>query len=48
MAFPVFSCGMIADAQSGQLRLYYGAADTRIGLATADLSDVLDWLRTSG
>lgn len=44
----VFSCGMVADADSGQLRLYYGAADTRIGLATADLTELLDWLRLSG
>ena len=44
----VFSCGMVADAHSGQLRLYYGAADTRIGLATADITDLLDWLRISG
>ena len=44
----VFSCGMVADAKSGQLRMYYGAADTRIGLATADLSELLDWLRKSG
>ena len=44
----VFSCGMVADAHSGQLRLYYGAADTRIGLATANLSELLDWLRTIG
>ena len=39
---------MVADAHSGELRLYYGAADTRIGLATADIAELLDWLRTSG
>ncbi len=44
----VFSCGMVADAHSEQLRLYYGAADTRIGLATADITELLDWLRMSG
>ena len=43
----VFSCGMVADPQSGKLRIYYGAADTRIGLATADITELLDWLRTS-
>jgi len=43
----VFSCGMVADPHSGNLRLYYGAADTRIGLATADIAELLDWLRTS-
>ena len=27
-------------------RLYYGAADTCVGLMTANITDVLDWLRT--
>lgn len=44
----VFSCGMVADARSGKLHMYYGAADTRIGLATADISELLDWLRMAG
>jgi predicted GH43/DUF377 family glycosyl hydrolase len=43
----VFSCGMVADPQGGELRLYYGAADTRIGLATANVSELLHWLRVS-
>lgn len=41
----VFPCGLTHDEASGELRLYYGAADTCIGLATAQLSDVLDYLR---
>jgi predicted GH43/DUF377 family glycosyl hydrolase len=44
----VFSCGMVADAATGELRMYYGAADMRIGLATADIKELLDWLRASG
>lgn len=40
----VFPCGWIHDAQSDTLRLYYGAADTCIGLATAKLSDVMDFV----
>jgi predicted GH43/DUF377 family glycosyl hydrolase len=43
----VFPCGLVHDAASGQLRLYYGAADTCIGLATAQLADVLDFLKDS-
>jgi predicted GH43/DUF377 family glycosyl hydrolase len=31
----------VHDEDSGQLRLYYGAADTTIALATAQLDDVL-------
>ena len=38
----IFPCGMIHDRESGELRLYYGAADTTIGLATASFDEVLD------
>jgi beta-1,2-mannobiose phosphorylase / 1,2-beta-oligomannan phosphorylase len=38
----VFPCGLVHDAASGELRLYYGAADTTICLATAQLDEVLD------
>lgn len=41
----VFSCGMVHDRASDELRLYYGAADTSVGLATASLSDVLEHVR---
>ena len=37
----VFPCGLVHDEDSGQLKLYYGAADTSICLATAQLDDVL-------
>jgi predicted GH43/DUF377 family glycosyl hydrolase len=42
----VFPCGAVLDAASGELRLYYGAADSCVGLLTAQITDVLDWLRT--
>jgi len=42
----VFPCGAVLDAASGELRVYYGAADTCVGLLTAAIGDVLDWLRT--
>ncbi|MBM2810094.1 MAG: glycosidase related protein [Chloroflexi bacterium] len=42
----VFPCGAVLDQASGELRLYYGAADSCVGLITARLSDLLDWLRT--
>ena len=41
----VFPCGWIVDELRDEVRLYYGAADTRIGLATARLSAVLDYVR---
>ncbi len=37
----VFPCGWIHDEAADMLRLYYGAADTVIGLATARFSDVM-------
>jgi beta-1,2-mannobiose phosphorylase / 1,2-beta-oligomannan phosphorylase len=40
----VFPCGLVHDRESDRLFLYYGAADTRIGLATARCSDVLEYL----
>jgi beta-1,4-mannooligosaccharide/beta-1,4-mannosyl-N-acetylglucosamine phosphorylase len=37
----VFPCGWVVDEDRDQIMLYYGAADTSIGLATAKLSKVL-------
>ena len=37
----VFPCGLVHDEASDQIRLYYGAADTSICLATAQLGDLL-------
>jgi predicted GH43/DUF377 family glycosyl hydrolase len=41
----VFPCGWILDERSGVIRLYYGGADTCMALATAQVSDVLSYLR---
>ena len=41
----VFPCGLVHDERTDRLFLYYGAADTRVGLATANRSDVLSYLR---
>jgi len=40
----VFPCGVLHDASTDELRLYYGAADSSICLATARLGDLLDAL----
>jgi predicted GH43/DUF377 family glycosyl hydrolase len=37
----LFPCGLIHDEELGELRLYYGAADTSICLATASYDEVL-------
>jgi predicted GH43/DUF377 family glycosyl hydrolase len=38
----VFPCGWLLDGET--VRLYYGAADTCLAIATAQLSDLLAWL----
>ncbi len=43
----VFPCGLIVDEASGAVRLYYGAADTSICLATARLADLVDAVMAS-
>ena len=40
----VFPCGLVHDTETGEIRLYYGAADTSICLATARLDDLLEAL----
>ena len=44
----VFPCGWTHEAGSGELRLYYGAADSSIALATGNTNELLDWLKTNG
>jgi beta-1,2-mannobiose phosphorylase / 1,2-beta-oligomannan phosphorylase len=38
----VFPCGLLHDPATGEVRLYYGAADSSVCLATARLDDLLD------
>jgi predicted GH43/DUF377 family glycosyl hydrolase len=40
----VFPCGYTIAADGDTINLYYGAADTSIGLATGSLRALLDWL----
>jgi predicted GH43/DUF377 family glycosyl hydrolase len=40
----VFPCGCTICDDGDTLNLYYGAADTAIGLATARVSEILHWL----
>lgn len=42
----VFPCGWILDKATGQIRIYYGGADSCLALATAQVSDLLDYLKT--
>ncbi|WP_194896161.1 glycosidase [Catenulispora pinisilvae] len=44
----VFPTGMIHDEETGDLRLYYGAGDSCIAMATASMSEALDYLLQYG
>jgi predicted GH43/DUF377 family glycosyl hydrolase len=39
----VFPCGWVEE--NGEVRIYYGAADSRIAVASANVAELLDWLR---
>jgi predicted GH43/DUF377 family glycosyl hydrolase len=39
----VFPCGWVE--QDGQVRIYYGGADSCIALATANVAELIDWLK---
>ena len=41
----VFPSGWVVDEKSGLLKLYYGAADSCVGMATASLSDLLEYIK---
>ncbi|HEY5058382.1 MAG TPA: hypothetical protein VII51_05140 [Gaiellaceae bacterium] len=38
----IFPCGLVHDEGTGEIRLYYGGADTNICLATASLDELVD------
>ncbi|HVH20474.1 MAG TPA: glycosidase [Myxococcota bacterium] len=44
----VFPCGYTIAPDGDTVRLYYGAADTCVALATGKISVLLDWLRRYG
>jgi len=44
----VFPCGYTLEPDGDTLRLYYGAADTCIAMATGSIRQILDWLERHG
>ena len=42
----VFPCGWVLDKPSDKVRMYYGCADSCIALATASLSDLLEYIKS--
>ncbi len=43
----VFPTGATVDKNTDELRLYYGAADCTVAVATARMTDVLDYIMAS-
>jgi predicted GH43/DUF377 family glycosyl hydrolase len=41
----VFPCGVTVNRETDELRIYYGAADTSIAIASGKVSELLDWLK---
>jgi beta-1,4-mannooligosaccharide/beta-1,4-mannosyl-N-acetylglucosamine phosphorylase len=41
----VFPCGVLTDAETGRIALYYGAADTETGLAFTTVDIVVDFIK---
>jgi predicted GH43/DUF377 family glycosyl hydrolase len=48
VGYVVFPCGYTIADDSDTIQIYYGAADTSIGLATSSISAMLNWLDQHG
>jgi predicted GH43/DUF377 family glycosyl hydrolase len=44
----VFPCGYTVAPDGDTIQLYYGAADTSIGLASGSVRAMLEWLNQHG
>ena len=40
-----FPCATIHDSESGKIAIYYGAADSYVGLAFTRLDDIIDYIK---
>ncbi|MDR2044636.1 MAG: glycoside hydrolase family 130 protein [Clostridium sp.] len=40
-----FPCAALADAQTGRIAIYYGCADTVVGLAFTTADGLIDWMK---
>jgi beta-1,4-mannooligosaccharide/beta-1,4-mannosyl-N-acetylglucosamine phosphorylase len=43
----VFPCAAMVDGASGRLAIYYGAADTVVGLAFAQVDELVEWVKAN-
>ncbi len=43
----IFPCASVCDADTGRIAIYYGAADTVVGLAFAKVDELVDFVKTN-
>jgi beta-1,4-mannooligosaccharide/beta-1,4-mannosyl-N-acetylglucosamine phosphorylase len=43
----VFPCAALCDAASGKIAVYYGAADSYVGLAYATVEEIVDYVKST-
>lgn len=41
----IFPCASLQDSETGRIALYYGAADTCVGMAFTTLDELIPWMR---
>ena len=42
-----FPCATIHDSESGKIAIYYGAADSYVGLAFTQFEDIMDYIKSN-
>ena len=40
-----FPCATMQDAETGRIAIYYGAADTYVGLAFTQVDEIVDYIK---
>ena len=40
-----FPCATLVDAETGRIAIYYGCADTVVGLAFTTVDELVDWTK---
>ena len=43
----VFPCAALADAESGRIAIYYGAADTSVALAFTTVDETVNYIKAN-
>ncbi len=41
-----FPCATIHDSETGRIAIYYGAADSYVGLAFTEIDEIVDYIKT--